>query len=164
MSKSPKLGAVLSGALVLALSACNQSPPTAMKPKGPSPASQAWGPLTDGFVRDWFNARPFFAAQSGKHEFDGQLPDLSGHGIKREIARLKEARGQIEAVDPKPLEPRERLDREYLLAVIDGDLFWMDKMNWPLKNPAWYKERIDPDMFLSRNYAPLDVRLKGYIK
>ena len=28
----------------------------------------------------------------------------------------------------------------------------------------WYIDKIDPDMYLNRNYAPLDVRMKAYIK
>ncbi len=109
-------------------------------------------------------AQPFFAAQQGRHEFDGQLPDVSSHGLKREIARLHDARNQIAAVDPAPLEPRERFDREYLLAVIDKDLFSLEKTKFPFTNPAWYIGNIDPDMYLSRSYASLDTRLKAYIK
>jgi hypothetical protein len=70
----------------------------------------------------------------------------------------------IAAVDPKTLEPRERFDREYLLAVVDKDLFWLEKAKFPFSNPAWYIGNIDPDMYLNRNYAPLDVRMKAYIK
>jgi len=164
MWKSLKLGAALSGVLFLGLTACNQSPPASGAPKGPTPASQGWNKLTAGFVQSYFNARPFFAAQSGRHEFDGQLPDLSNHGIRREIARLHDARDQIAAVDPKTLQPRERFDREYLLAVVDRDLFWMEKAKFPYTNPGWYMDRIDPDMYLNRNYAALDVRMKAYIK
>ncbi len=40
----------------------------------------------------------------------------------------------------------------------------MEKAKFPFSNPSWYIEIIDPDMYLSRNYAPLDVRLKAYIK
>jgi uncharacterized protein (DUF885 family) len=164
MRKSLTVGAVLSGFLMLGLTACNQSPPSAHAPKGPSQASLDWNKLTDAFIQDYFNARPFFAAQSGRHEFDGQLADVSSHGIKREIARLHDERDQISAVDPKTLEPRERFDREYLLAVVDRDLFWMEKAKYPFRNPAWYIDKIDPDMYLNRNYAPLDVRMKAYIK
>jgi uncharacterized protein (DUF885 family) len=109
-------------------------------------------------------ARPSFAVQAGRHEFDGQLPDLSAHGIKREIARLHDQRDQISAVDPKTLEPRERFDRAYLLAVLDKDLFWIEKTQFPFSNPGWYLDQIDPDVYLSRNYAPLNVRMKAYIK
>jgi uncharacterized protein (DUF885 family) len=62
------------------------------------------------------------------------------------------------------LEPRERFDREYLLAVVDRDLFWTEKAKFPFINPAWYIDKLDPDMYLNRNYAPLEVRMKAYIK
>ncbi len=164
MWKSLKVGAALSGVLLLGLAACNQSPPASVAPKGPSLASQEWNKLTASFIQSYLDARPSFAAQSGRHEYDGQLPDLSNHGIRREIARLHDQRDQVAAVDPKTLEPRERFDREYLLAVVDRDLFWMEKAKFPFSNPSWYIDRIDPDMYLNRNYAPLDVRMKAYIK
>jgi len=77
---------------------------------------------------------------------------------------LHDQRDQIAAVDPKTLEPRERFDRDYLLAVVDRDLFWMEKAKFPFSNPSWYIDKIDPDMYLNRNYAPLTVRMKAYIK
>jgi uncharacterized protein (DUF885 family) len=153
------------GLLLIGLAACNQAPqPSVPAKKPPSQASQQWTNIANGFVEDYLRAQPFFAAQSGRHEFDGQLPDLSSHGIKREIARLHDAREQISGVDPAPLEPRERFDREYLLSVIDKDLFWLEKARYPFTNPYWYISNLDPDMYLSRNYAPLDVRMKAYIK
>jgi uncharacterized protein (DUF885 family) len=164
MWKSLTVGAALSGALFLGLTGCNQSPPASHAPKGPSLASQAWNKVASGFIESYLTAMPSFAAQSGRHQFDGQLPDLSNHGIKREIARLHYERDQIAAVDPKALEPRERFDREYLLAVADRDLFWIEKTKFPFSNPGWYIDKIDPDMYLNRNYAPLNVRMKAYIK
>jgi len=163
MSKSLKAGAAFSCVLLFILAACNQSTPPP-RPKGPSPASAAWLRQTNSFIEEYMLARPSFAAQAGRHEFDGQLPDLSGHGIKREIARLHDQRDQVSAVDPKTLEPRERFDRAYLLAVLDKDLFWIEKTQFPFSNPAWYLDQIDPDVYLSRNYAPLNVRMKAYIK
>lgn len=164
MWKSLKIGAALSGVLLLGLAGCDQKPPASGAPKGPSLASREWSKLTAGFIQSYFNAQPSFAAQSGRHEFDGQLPDLSSHGIRREIARLHDERDQIAAVDPKTLEPRERFDRQYLLTVVDRDLFWMEKAKFPFSNPSWYIDKIDPDMYLHRNYAPLNVRMKAYIK
>src|ERR1700722_15372973 len=135
-------------------------------PGPPSRASQQWKQTTDGFVQSYFAAQPAFAAQQGKHEYDGQLPDVSAHGIKREIARLHDERDQLNAVDPSQLEPQERFDRTYLLNVVDRDLFYLEKAHFPSTNPYWYLNvaGIDPDMYLSRNYAPLNVRMKAYIK
>jgi hypothetical protein len=164
MWKWLKVGAALSGVLFLGLAGCNKSPPASAAPKGPSLASREWNKLTASFIQSYLDARPFFAAQAGRHEYDGQLPDLSNHGIRREIARLHDQRDQVAAVDPKTLEPRERFDREYLLAVVDRDLFWLEKAKYPFSNPSWYIDKIDPDMYLNRNYAPLNVRMKAYIK
>jgi uncharacterized protein (DUF885 family) len=164
MWKSLTVAAALSGVLFLGLTGCGQKPPAAGTPKGPSLASQEWDKLTASFIKSYLDAQPFFAAQSGRHEYDGQLSDLSNHGLRREIARLHDERNQIAGVDPKTLEPRERFDREYLLAVVDKDLFWLEKAKFPFNNPGWYIDKLDPDMYLNRNYAPLDVRMKAYIK
>ena len=116
MSLSIRVSAALSVALLISLAGCNQGPKsTAPVKRGPSLASQQWAQLTNGLMDEYFRAQPFFAAQAGKHEFDGQLPDVSTHGLKREIARLHDAREQLSAVDPAPLEPNERFDREYFI-------------------------------------------------
>ena len=164
MWKSLAMGAALSGAMLFIVSGCGQSAPPPPKPKEPSPASRAWLKLSNAFIENYMQAQPAFAAQAGRHEFDGQLPDVSAHGLKREIARLHDQREQIAAVDAGGLEPRERFDREYLLAVIDKDLFWIEKTQFPFSNPAWYLGQLDPDVYLSRNYAPLEKRMKAYIK
>jgi hypothetical protein len=149
----------------MGLAGCGQQPhPTATQQKPISEASRQWRQMVDDFIRDYFDMRPFFAAQAGKHEFDGQLSDLSEHGIRRQIAQLHQARDQFAKVDPATLEPNERYDRDYLLSVVDRDLFWLEKAKSPSTNPHWYTDLIDPDMYLSRDYAPLDVRMKAYIK
>jgi hypothetical protein len=159
------MSAVVMGFLLVGMAGCNQSPqPSTPAKKLPSQASQQWATVANGFIEDYFHAQPFFAAQQGRHEFDGQLPDFSAHGIKREIARLHESRDQIAAVDPAPLEPRERFDRQYLLSVVDRDLFWLEKARFPFSNPYWYLGNLDPDMYLHRNYASLSVRMKAFIK
>ena len=165
MSLSLRLRAAASGFLLLGLVACNQAPQSSAPAKKPiSQASKQWATVANGFVEDYMRAQPFFAAQVGRHEFDGQLPDLSSHGIKREISRLHDARVQLSSVDPALLEPRERFDREYLLAIVDKDLFWLEKAQYASTNPYFYLGNIDPDMYLSRNYASLDKRLKAYIR
>ncbi|HEX4153082.1 MAG TPA: DUF885 domain-containing protein [Steroidobacteraceae bacterium] len=158
--------AMLPLALLAFLAGCNQSSksPRAPVERPPSQASLDWQEAANGFMQSYFAAQPFFAAQEGKHEYDGQLPDLSEHGLKREIARLHAERDRIAGIDPKPLLPKERFDREYLLSVANNDLFWLEKTRYPYSNPYWYVGNIDPDVYLSRNYAPLNVRMKAYIK
>lgn len=158
------VGTAFSLALTIGVAGCGGQQQSGTVQHRPSQASEQWAKITAGFVEEYFRAQPFFAAQEGKHEFDGQLPDLSDHGIRREIARLHDARDQIAAVDPATLEPKERFDREYLLSVVSRDLFFMETAHFPSRNPYWYQGNLDPDMYLNREYAPLDVRMKAYIK
>ena len=104
MSLSSKVGAAWAAAVLLGVTGCNQSPQSkAPVQRPPSQASLQWQQTADGFVQSYFSAQPFFAAQAGKHEYDGQLPDLSAHGLKREIARLHDERDQLNAIDPSQL-------------------------------------------------------------
>jgi len=153
------------------LTACQQSAGPPAPASTPPVASTApavsvpdeWTATRNEFIEDYFRAQPFFAAQAGRHEFDGQMPDLSAGGIEHEIARLHAARARIASVDSTALTPQERFEREYAITVVDHDLFWLEKARQPYTNPAWYINAIDPDMYLSRNYAPLAQRMKAYI-
>ena len=46
--------------------------------------------------------------------------------------------------------------------MIDADLFWIESAQWPFRCPQFYADSIDPDVYVSREYAPLDQRLKAY--
>jgi uncharacterized protein (DUF885 family) len=126
-------------------------------------APRGWEALVAGFLEQTFRAQPSFAVWAGRHEFDGQLPDWSTAGIEREIARLREARAEVEAFPAASLSAEQRFEREYLSSVIDGSLFWLDAARAPFRNPTWYSDQLDPAVYLSRPYAPLEVRMAGYI-
>ena len=151
-----------------ALAACSREPAAPVAPLAPAPdphaaARAAWTAYAARFIEDSFKANPFFAVQSGRHEFDGQMNDLSAAGIAKEIERLQQARTEAAAFDPSALTPPQRYERDRVLNVIDHDLFWLDRAQWPFKNPAWYVDQLDPEVYLSRDYAALEKRLPGYI-
>jgi hypothetical protein len=152
--------------LLTAAGCAKQEPPSVNVPPPPDPtatARTAWSDFAAAFIESYFKSHPFFAAQNGRHEFDGQMSDWSAAGLQTEIDRLKALRTQAAGISEEPLEPAQRFEREYLLSVIDSDLFWLDQARAPFKNPAWYINNLDPELYLSRDYAPLDKRLAGYI-
>ena len=120
-----------------------------------------------GFVSGFIEARmkrdPYFAVQAGRHEFDGRMPEWTRAAIDADIAELRQFKAALEAQDPANLSEAQRFERDYLLWVIDRDLFWMVSAQAPYTNPAWYLDRLDPSMYLTREYAPLDERLKGFL-
>ncbi len=128
-----------------------------------APAAKAnWDGYVDQFLNDYFAANPSFATYAGKHEFDGKLPDWSEDGLKKENARLKSEREKASAFKDVDLDERQRFERDYLVAQIDHDLYWRETADQPHINPYYYADSIDPDVYVSRAYAPLETRIKSY--
>jgi len=125
--------------------------------------SRQWNAYVDQFVNSFFAAHPDIAVNAGRHEYDGKLPDWSKSGIEREIARLRTERERALAFAPAGLDERQRFEQEYLIAVIDGELFWLDKAGWPYRNPYFYESTLDPNVYVTRPYAPPATRMKAYI-
>jgi hypothetical protein len=124
--------------------------------------SKPWDSYVSRFIDSYFAAHPDAAVAAGRHEFDGKLPDWSRTGLEREIARLRAEREQALAFDPASLDERRRFEREYLISVIDGKLFWLTSAGWPFKNPVFYERALDPHVYVTREYAPLSKRMKAY--
>lgn len=121
-----------------------------------------WDTLVSDFLDSTFTARPDLAVYMGRHEFDGQLPDWSKEGLANEQTRLERWKTRIEGIDVSALDEARRFEREYMTAAIDGDLFWLARAHWPQKNPAYYAGSMDPDVYVSRKYAPLETRIRAY--
>ena len=123
-----------------------------------------WDDYVARFMGYYFVANPHFAVYQGRHEFDGKMPDWSKEGLRDDIALLKELRGEAEAFDAASLDDGRRLEREHVLAQIDTDLFWMETAEAPWRNPAYYRAALDPNVYVSRPYAPLSDRMKAFTK
>jgi hypothetical protein len=123
---------------------------------------EAWDTLVNEFLDSTFKARPDLAVYMGRHEFDGKLPDWSNAGLAHEKARLESWRARLQGIDSTELDDTREFERNYMLAVIDGDLFWLTRADWAHKNPAFYAGSLDPDVYVSRAYAPLESRMRAY--
>lgn len=130
--------------------------------KSGSGNSSDWSSYVDEFVESYFTAHPDFAVRAGRHEFDGKLPDWSSAGIANEIKRLHAQKDKVAQFRNSSLSENERFERDYLDALIDSDLFWLESAEWPFRCPQFYADGIDPDVYVSRPYAPLDQRLVAY--
>jgi hypothetical protein len=153
--------------LALLLGGCDRPSSPPEKPVDPQALAARTDAEWDRFVKDHieahFAAQPFFAVRAGRHEFDGRMPDWSPVGLKKEAERLETARADIALFDPKTMSKTKALERDHLLAVVDEELFWHQEALAPFKNPAWYIGRLDPDIYLSTEYAPAGKRMQGYI-
>lgn len=151
-------------AAALALSAC--SPP---KPAAPAAAEKVdWPKLIDDWIEDDFAANPGNGAYQGKHEFDGLIADFSDDGLKTEINRLKLWKARAQQIDPAQLTDAQKFERDYLIATLDGRLFWIEAADWPHKSPAYYTSfptgSLDPGLYIDREYADAATRMKAFTK
>ncbi len=124
----------------------------------------SWDHFTRSFLEGYFERHPTFAAGAGRHEFDGRLPDWSPEGIQEEIAWLKAERSRAEeGFDSTTLDERRCFEREALMATLDSELFWLEAAEHPWRNPLFYAGPLDPNLYLTREYAPLEQRMRAYV-
>jgi hypothetical protein len=141
-----------------------QSMSTNQSPNANAGSSRAaWDAHVEQYLNGYFAANPTFAVYQGRHEFDGKLPDWSEEGLKKQIDFLKDQRTKASAFKDDQLDERQRFERDYMIAQIDGDLFWRETADLPHTNPYFYSGALDPDVYVSRPYAPLETRIKAYI-
>jgi uncharacterized protein (DUF885 family) len=127
-----------------------------------SDSARQWDAFVDQFLSDYFALHPDFAMQLGKHEFDGKFPDWSEAGLTKTNAWLHEQRRAAEGFKDGSLDDRGRLERDYLISRIDAELFWREIVDQPHRTPFFYSEALDPDVYISRPYAPLETRIKSF--
>lgn len=128
------------------------------------PAGRNWSRFLQSFIDGEFRANPAFAVQQGRHEFDGQLPDWSATGLANERMRLRSALAAAQTFRPRSLSREQRFERDYLMAHVRGELFWLDVADQPHTNPAYYMNNgLDPSVYVTRPYAPAATRLRAYI-
>lgn len=159
------LAAVLAGFL---LAGCEvQTGATSISPNaqtvGTTDATAEWQAAVDTFIDGYLEHNPTFAANAGKHEFDGKLPDYSPTGLASNARWLHAQRDALAAFSDDRLAASQRFQREYMLSVIDGQLFVLEDSGFPYGNPIFYAGDLSPSMYLTRTYAPLAQRMAAFV-
>jgi hypothetical protein len=144
-------------ALTLALVGACRSPEAGL-------AAREWDKFVSGFVETYFEANPLFAVYQGRHEFDGRFPNWGDAGLVRWTRRLHQLRDSATTFPIDSSDTARGLERDYLISVIDRDLFWQERADWPHRSPSWYVDQIDPNVYLARPYAPLADRMRAYTR
>jgi hypothetical protein len=131
---------------------------------GPGPARPAseWQGFVSATVEQYFQLDPSFAVYQGRHDFDGRLPDWSAAGIQKVINFWRSIYSQAQGFTG--LDASQQFEREHLLSVIRGQLFWLEDAESAYTNPTFYVNGgLDPNVYLTREYADLPTRMKATI-
>ena len=155
-----KLALALSTAAMLATTGAAPVQ-TARKAAAAQPAGR-WATFRDAYVEELFRLDPGFAVYQGRHDFDGQVQDFSAAGLKRLGDFYRRSLAAARAMPPRGLSREERFERDYLIKVTEGRLFWLEDADQPHTNPQWYVNAgLDPNVYVARNYADATTRAKA---
>ena len=59
----------------------------------------------------------------------------------------------------------EKFERDYLVHVAQGELFWIEDADSPHTDVTWYFDNgLDPNVYIARPYADAETRMKAFIK
>jgi hypothetical protein len=154
-----RLGLALSVAALALVGATVPARPAIAAPPAAAPGA-SWAGFRDGFIEGWFKIDPAGAVYQGRHDFDGGLGDWSPAGLKAQGDFLRASIARAKGFTA--LTGADAFERDYLITVAEGKLFWLEDADQPHRNPAWYiNAGLDPNVYVGRNYAPAPVRLKA---
>jgi len=157
------LGLMLSLTLTL-VTACGQSAPDTKTDTSVDSDSTLlpWPQFAEKFLQDTHDSLPHVAVARGLHEFDGVQTDYSAAGI---AARIRLFGNAIEQANSYELaQPQWQYDRELLLWYARSQLFWLTQAKQHARNVTSYFGALSPDIYASRDYAPLPQRFEALIK
>ncbi|MGZ3248121.1 MAG: DUF885 domain-containing protein [Croceibacterium sp.] len=123
------------------------------------PAQSQWKAFAQHTVDQYFAFNPDAAIYQGDHRFDGQLPDWSPAGLKAQADFLHKA--IADANGYKDLGKDDAFERDYFVHVAEGQLFFLEEADQPHTNPAFYTGPLDPNVYVSRDYADKPTRMKA---
>ena len=129
------------------------------------PESSDWDNFVDTFLNDYFTYNPTVGVWAGKHEFDGLLPDWTRTGMVRYMDWLRSMRNKVKhLIKVEDLSEEQLFEREHVLHALEEELYEYDTRRSPNTNPLFYTNDLSPDVYATREYAPLSVRLKAYTR
>jgi uncharacterized protein (DUF885 family) len=128
-------------------------------------ADASYETLASAVLSDYFRRHPTHATDLGLHEFDDRLEDYSRAAVAADLASMKDFRRRLEAVEPSVLERDERLDRDFLLHVLEGEILRAESVRAWEKDPDIYSSGITNSAYslIKRDFAPAAQRMRSLI-
>ncbi|MDE2939872.1 MAG: DUF885 domain-containing protein [Chloroflexota bacterium] len=125
----------------------------------------AFDNLARRLVKEHWDFYPTAGSRIGRHEYDGQLPDLSPHRITRRIEELRRGLAQLSGLAygnaGNGQEPEARLTRRLLELFLRRELFNLEDMRPLENNPMRQVGYLNVGGYVKRDYAPLVDRLSA---
>ncbi len=148
--------------LALALTLGAAAPLSAQTPAAPA-GDEECNKVAVDFINGYLAARPLLGVALGYHEYDGKVADYSRLAVDAEVERLKRFQFQLNKFDGNKLGKAADIDRRILLAAIAGELAQITDLGIFDKNPMTYARAVDVNIYIKRDFKPLEDRLRDII-
>lgn len=126
-------------------------------------ADSSFNRLSGEYLTGYFDWRPENAVSMGLHKYDGKMSDLSNPSIENELERLKKFRQALGEIDTSSLSSNAYYDYRILQRAINQSVFNFEELDNLHINPMIYADGLDVNMYIKRNFAPLEDRLRSII-
>ena len=130
---------------------------------GTQKADADFNKLALDYIGGYLAARPLQGVALGLHQYDGKIGDYSRLAIDAEVERLKRFQDQFNKIEAGKLGKQADIDRRILLAAIAGELFQIQDMGIFEKNPMTYARAIDINLYIKRDFKPLEDRVRDIV-
>ena len=144
---------------IAVLVACNKNKPGQSAGSG----DDAFQKLSDDYLTGYLAWRPANGVALGYHQYDGKVTDLTKESLGKELGRLKEFDQKLAATDTASLSPKMFYDFRILRSAIKNEIFSFEDMRAYDKNPMTYAGAVDVSIYIKRDFAPIEDRLKSII-
>ena len=124
-------------------------------------ASQAFANLSQRLIEDHWRFYPTAGSRIGRHEYDGQLPDLSPAQVSRREREIRQGMTELASVDRAALDSPDRLGHGLLELFLKRELFTFTEMRPLENNPMRQSGFLNMSGYVRRDYAPLEDRLRS---
>lgn len=124
---------------------------------------QVFQKLSDDFLGGYLAWRPQAAVALGFHEYDGKLSNFSRASLDSELRRLKEFDTDLANIDTASLSKPMFYDYRILTLAIKNEIFNFENLKVYTHNPMTYAGLLDANLYVKRNYAPIEHRLQSII-
>ncbi|MBP8157845.1 MAG: DUF885 family protein, partial [Flavobacterium sp.] len=119
--------------------------------------------LSEDYLKGYLDWRPQSGVAFGLHEYDGKITDYSKASIDAEIARLKDYDKKFSEIDSASLNTKQYYDWKLLRSNIKNELFSFEELKVYTINPMTYAGAIDVNIYVKRNFAPIEQQIKSII-
>jgi uncharacterized protein (DUF885 family) len=144
--------------LVFAAFSCTET-----EKKSNTDGDSVFDKVSEDYIKGYLDWRPQSGVSLGLHEYDGKLPNYSYASLDKELTRLKNYDKKLSEIDSASLSIKKYYDCKMLHSSIKNEIFSFEDLKVYTKNPMTYAGIVDVNIYIKRNFAPIEQQIKSII-